>query len=141
MRFVAEHVVDVVIERIGARALVQRLVDAIPGTDEDTNLLDRDYQMSLLAWREKHALEGVARRLRKGFDADADLFEVFNAAQDHLLLAAQAHIDARILEAFSDAVEAVEDPGHEGAAEPPGRPPRARHDRAGTRAGSSSTTG
>jgi acyl-CoA oxidase len=110
VRFVAEQVVDVVIERIGARALVQRLVDAIPGTDEDTNLLDRDYQMSLLAWREKHSMEGVARRLRKGFEADADLFEVFNSAQDHLLLAAQAHVDARILEAFSDAVDAVEDP-------------------------------
>jgi acyl-CoA oxidase len=110
VRFVAEQVVDVVIERLGARALVQRFVDAIPGTDEDTSLLDRDYQLSLLAWREKHVLEGVARRLRKGFEADADLFEVFNGAQDHLLLAAQAHIDARILEAFSDAVDAVEDP-------------------------------
>jgi acyl-CoA oxidase len=110
VRFVAEQVADVVIERIGARALVQRLVDAIPGTDEDANLRDRDYQISLLAWREKHALEGVARRLRKGFEADVDPFEVFNSAQDHLLLAARAHIDARILEAFADAVEKVEDP-------------------------------
>jgi acyl-CoA oxidase len=110
VRFVAEQVADVVIERIGARALVQRLVDAIPGTDEEANLLDRDYQMSLLAWREKHSLEGVARRLRKGFEADVDPFQVFNSAQDHLLLAARAHIDARILEAFADAVEAIEDP-------------------------------
>jgi acyl-CoA oxidase len=109
VRFVAEQVADVVIERIGARALVQRLMDAIPGTDEESNLLDRNYQMSLLAWREKHCLEGVARRLRRGFEADVDPFEVFNSAQDHLLLAARAHIDARILEAFSDAVDAVED--------------------------------
>jgi acyl-CoA oxidase len=110
VRFVAEHVADVVIERIGARSLVQRLVDAIPGTDEEANLLDRDYQMSLLAWREKHTLEGVARRLRKGFEAEVDPFEVFNSAQDHLLLAARAHIEARTLEAFSDAIETVEDP-------------------------------
>jgi acyl-CoA oxidase len=109
VRFVAEQVAEVVIERIGARSLVQRLVDAIPGTDEDTNLLDRDYQMSLLAWREKHALEGVARRLRKGFEADADPFDVFNGTQDHLLLAARAHIDARILEAFTDAIDTLED--------------------------------
>jgi acyl-CoA oxidase len=109
VRFVAEQVADVVIERIGARALVQRLMDAIPGTDEEANLLDRNYQMSLLAWREKHCIEGVARRLRKGFEAEVDPFEVFNSAQDHLLLAARAHIDARILEAFSDAVDAVED--------------------------------
>jgi acyl-CoA oxidase len=110
IRFVAEQFAEVVIERIGARALVQRLMDALPGTDEDTNLLDRDYQLSLLAWREKHALEGVARRLRKGFEAGNDPFEVFNGAQDHLLLAARAHIDARILAAFADAVDAVEDP-------------------------------
>jgi acyl-CoA oxidase len=110
VRFVAEQLAEVVIERIGARALVQRLVDAIPRTDEDTNLLDRDYQISLLAWREKHALEGVARRLKKGFDADNDPFEVFNSVQDHLLLAAEAHVDARILEAFADAVETVDDP-------------------------------
>jgi acyl-CoA oxidase len=109
VRFVAEQVVDVVIERIGARGLVQRLVDALPRSDEDTNLLDRDYQLSLLAWREKHALEGVVRRLRKGFEADNDAFEVFNGAQDHLLLAAHAHVDARILEAFADAVDAIEE--------------------------------
>jgi acyl-CoA oxidase len=109
VRFVAEQVAEVVIERSGARALFQRIVDALPGTDEDTNLHDRDYQLSLLAFREKHALEGVARRLKKGFEADNDPFVVFNSAQDHLLLAARAHADARILEAFTAAIDAVED--------------------------------
>jgi acyl-CoA oxidase len=111
-RFVAEQVADIVIERSGARGIVQRLIDALPGTsDDETSLLDREYQISLLAWREKHVLEGVARRLRKGFEADEDLFEVFNAAQDHLLLAARAHIDARVLEAFDTAIAAVQDEG------------------------------
>jgi acyl-CoA oxidase len=109
VRFVAEHVAEVVIERVGARALFQRIVDAIPGTDEDTNLSDRDYQLSLLAFREKHTLEGVARRLRKAFEADEDPFVVFNRAQDHLLLAARAHADARIMEAFTAAVERLDD--------------------------------
>ncbi|HWC34860.1 MAG TPA: acyl-CoA dehydrogenase [Mycobacteriales bacterium] len=109
-RFVAEQVADIVIERSGARGIVQRLVDALPGTsDDETSLLDRGYQISLLAWREKHLLEGLARRLRKGVEADADLFDVFNSAQDHLLLAARAHIDARVLEAFDTALSAVED--------------------------------
>jgi acyl-CoA oxidase len=110
VRFVAEHAVEVAIERTGARGVIQRLVDAIPGKDEETDLLDRDYQLSLLAWREKHVLEGVARRLRKGFEATTGSFEVFNAVQDHLLLAARAHAEARILEAFADVVEGVEDP-------------------------------
>ena len=115
VRFVAEQVAEIVVERIGARGLVQRLVDAVPGlADDDTDLLDREHQLGLLAWREKHVLDGVARRLRKGFEADTDPFEVFNAAQDHLLLAARAHIDARVLEAFDGAVAAVAesaDPG------------------------------
>jgi acyl-CoA oxidase len=109
-KFVAEQVADIVIERSGARGIVQKLIDALPGTsDDETSLLDREYQISLLAWREKHVIEGVARRLRKGFENDEDLFEVFNAAQDHLLLAARAHIDARVLEAFDTAISAVED--------------------------------
>ena len=109
-RFVAEQVAEIVIERTGARGLVQRLIDALPGgSDSEASLLDREYQISLLAWREKHVIEGVARRLRKGFDNDEDLFKVFNAAQDHMLLAARAHIDARVLEAFDTAIAAVED--------------------------------
>ncbi|HVS68757.1 MAG TPA: acyl-CoA dehydrogenase, partial [Mycobacteriales bacterium] len=109
-RFVAEQVRDIVIERSGARGIVQRLIDALPGSaDDETSLLDREYQISLLAWREKHVLEGVARRLRKGFEAGDDMFEAFNSAQDHLLLAARAHIDARVLEAFDTALSAVED--------------------------------
>jgi acyl-CoA oxidase len=94
VRFVAEQVADVVIERIGARSLVQRLVDAIPGTDEEANLLDRDYQMSLLAWREKHTLEGVARRLRKGFEAEVDPFEAIEDADTKLLLTRLADLHA-----------------------------------------------
>jgi acyl-CoA oxidase len=110
VRFVAEQVAEIVIERIGARGILQRLIDVLPGTgDDDGNLLDRDSQLALLVWREKHVLEGVARRLRKGFEEEADLFQVFNCAQDHLLLAARAHIDARVLEAFTTAVDALDD--------------------------------
>jgi acyl-CoA oxidase len=112
VRFVAEQVADIVIERSGARGLIQRLIDVLPGTaDDETSLRNREYQISLLAWREKHILEGVARRLRKGVDAGDDLFEVFNASQDHLLLAARAHVDARVLEAFDSAISAVTDEG------------------------------
>jgi acyl-CoA oxidase len=111
VRFVAEQFAEVVIERLGARSLVQRLVNALPGTDDETSLLDRDYQLSLLAWREKHALEGVARRLRKGFERGSDPLEVFNGAQDHLLLAARAHVDAVVAAAFADAVDAADDDG------------------------------
>ena len=110
VRFVAEQVAEIVIERIGARGILQRVIDALPSAgDDDSNLLDRDGQLALLAWREKHTIEGVARRLKKGFEEEQDPFQVFNSAQDHLLLAARAHIDARVLEAFTTAVDAVDD--------------------------------
>ena len=52
--------------------------------------------------RERHLLETLARRLRRAAGAD-DPFAVFNAAQDHLLAAARAHIDIVLLQAFVDA--------------------------------------
>jgi acyl-CoA oxidase len=111
-RTLAEQVAEIVIERSGARGLVQRLVDAVPNRSADeTDLFDREHQVALLGWREKHVLEGLARRLRKGFESDAEPFNVFNDAQDHLLLAARAHIDARILEAFDTAIGNIADEG------------------------------
>jgi acyl-CoA oxidase len=110
VRFVAEQVAGTVIERSGARGLVQRLIDALPGTpDDEASLLDREHQLGLLAWREKHTLDGLARRMRKGLEAADDPFDVFNAAQDHLLLAARAHVDSRVLEAFDTAITALDD--------------------------------
>jgi acyl-CoA oxidase len=42
-------------------------------------------------------------------DGGGDPFEVFNACQDHVLEAAQAHVDRQLLEAFTDAVDRCED--------------------------------
>jgi acyl-CoA oxidase len=109
VRFVADQVVETVIERTGGRALAQRLIDAVPGRDEEQSLRDRDYQLSLFEWREKHLLEGVTRRLRAGINAGEDAFDVFNSAQDHVLAAARAHIDRIVLELFVAAIERCED--------------------------------
>ena len=108
-RFFADQVVETVIERTAARAIVQRLVDAVPGRDEDVSLLDRGWQLSLFEFREKHALDGVARRLRKGMTSGEDPFDAFNSVQDHVLLAARAHIDRVVLEAFVAAIDRCQD--------------------------------
>jgi acyl-CoA oxidase len=110
VRFVADQVVEAVIERTAARALVQRLVAAAPGRDEDADLYDRGYQLSLFEWREKHVVDGLARRLRRAGSGSADPFEAFNAAQDHLLLAARVHVDRVVLEAFVAAIDRCEEP-------------------------------
>ncbi|MGN6607008.1 MAG: acyl-CoA dehydrogenase family protein [Jatrophihabitans sp.] len=104
VRFVADQAVEVVVERIGGWRLLQRLRDAAPDITETGSLFDHDWQLAVFAWREKHLLESLAKRLRKAADAD-DPFAVFNGAQDHLLHAARAHIDNVLLNAFVAALE------------------------------------
>lgn len=50
----------------------------------------------------------VARRLQ-GKAKEMSAFDAFNAVQDHVLHAAQAHIDRVILEAFVAGIDACED--------------------------------
>jgi acyl-CoA oxidase len=110
VRFVAEQVVETVLERTAARSIAQRLVDAVPGRDEDVSLLDRGHQLELFQFRAKHTLEGVTRRMRKGMGDGDDPFDVFNSVQDHVFGAAQAQLDLEVLELFAAAVERCEDP-------------------------------
>jgi acyl-CoA oxidase len=107
-RFVTDQAFETVIEKVGARRLVQRLLDAAPRRDEETSVLDRSWQVEMFEYRERHLLETLARRLRRAVDAD-DPFAVFNAAQDHLLEAARAHVDMILLQSFADACDALPD--------------------------------
>ncbi|HET6876872.1 MAG TPA: acyl-CoA dehydrogenase [Jatrophihabitans sp.] len=107
-RFVADQALETVVERVGGRRILQRLIDAAPGSREEANLLDRSWHLELFDFRETHLLETVARRLRRAPDAD-DPFAVFNAAQDHMLLAARAHVDSQLLRAFVDGIDRCPD--------------------------------
>ena len=71
-------------------------------------IFDHDWQLDIFEWRAKHLLETLAKRLRNAAGAD-DPFAVFNAAQDHLLATARAHIDNVLLSAFVSAIEQVDD--------------------------------
>jgi acyl-CoA oxidase len=110
MRFLAEQVAEVVIERTSARGLIERLRAAAPGRDEDAELRDRAWHVSLFAWREKHCLDGLARRIRRAARDGVDPFAVVNQVQDHMLRAARAHVHRVVLEAFVTAVDACDDP-------------------------------
>ena len=109
-RFVAEKALTIVVERTAARSLIQSLIDAVPRRGDDPDVRDRGWHLELFEWRERHVLEGVAMRMRRGVEDGADLFNVFNAVQDHVLLAAKAHIDRVVLEQFVAAVAACDDP-------------------------------
>jgi acyl-CoA oxidase len=110
VRLLAEQVAEVVIERTSARGLIERLRAAAPGRDEDADLHDRAWHVSLFEWREKHRLDGLARRLRKAASDGADPFDAVNQSQDHMLSAARAHVHRVVLEAFVTAIAECDDP-------------------------------
>jgi acyl-CoA oxidase len=110
--FIADMVRETVLERTAARGLIARLVDAVPGREDEVPLLDRGWQLKMLEDREKHLLEGAIRRLRRGAETPGVRpFDVFNDVQDHVLRTAQAHIDRIVLEAFVAGIERTTDAG------------------------------
>ncbi len=98
-KLVAEQVMGAVLERLPARKLM------------NPALRDRAWHLDLFEDREHHVLAGLARRLRAAASSEVDPFDVFNDAQDHVLLAGRTHIDRVILEAFVAAIDRCEDPG------------------------------
>ena len=130
VRFGARLVGGTVIERSSARGIIQRLVDAAPGREEDVTFGIRGTQLRLLREREEHLIEGLARRLRRATAPGADAFAVFNATQDHLVDAGTAHVERVVAESFAASVESCADDGGAGGAEQGLRPPSALDDRA-----------
>jgi len=107
--FNAHMLRETVLERTAARALIARLVDAVGS--EEPPLLDRGWQLKMFEFREKHALEGAIRRLRKNSTTEGmAAFDMFNDVQDHVLKTAQTHIDRVVLEAFVAGIERTTDP-------------------------------
>ena len=112
VRFLADQVVETVLEKTSARGLVDRLSAVAPGRDDEFNLLDRGWQREMFAWRESHVVAGLARRLRRAAQSDgAEAFEAVNRVQAHSLRAAHAHVHLLLLEAFARAVDSCEDDG------------------------------
>jgi acyl-CoA oxidase len=108
--FIADMVRETVLERTAARALIARLVDAVPGRDDEVPMLDRGWQLKMFEFREKHALEGAIRRLRRNSTIEGMApFDMFNNVQDHVLKTAQTHIDRIVLEAFVAGVDKTTD--------------------------------
>lgn len=108
-RFVVGTVADTVRERTAASTLIQRLIDA-RRSDDDHDLLDRGTQLSLFEDREEHVIETAARRLQKAASADDQkAFEIFNAAQDHVIRCGRVHIDRVVLEAFTAGIARCDD--------------------------------
>jgi acyl-CoA oxidase len=109
VRFVADQVLGAVLENTPVKGVAQWIADVWPRSEADTSILDRTFHEYLLSWREKHVLEAAARRLRKLTASGGDAFDAFNAVQDHLLLAARAHVDRVVLDHFIAAIDRCAD--------------------------------
>ena len=112
VRFVTGLAVETVIERTSVHKLLERVRDLLPGGDEwdqEAGLLDPDYQLAMLRFREEHMLAGVARRLKRGIDQGMNPGEVFSRVQDHVIAAAGAHVERLVLEAFVDKTRGLPD--------------------------------
>ncbi|HYH32837.1 MAG TPA: acyl-CoA dehydrogenase [Pseudonocardia sp.] len=102
-RFAADFVAGTVVERTGLRAVLRR-----------GDVRDRACQRGLLVAREEHLLASAAQRMRKALAPGADQFGIFNDTQDHLLVAARAHVDRIVFDAFAAAVDRVAEPAARG---------------------------
>ena len=112
VRFVAGLAVETVLERTSVHKMVERIRDLLPGGDEwdqEAGLLDPNYQLMMLEFREEHMLGGVARRLKRGIDNKMNPGEVFSRVQDHVIGAARAHVERLVLEAFIEKTRALPD--------------------------------
>jgi acyl-CoA oxidase len=110
VRFVTNLAVETVIEKTSVHKLLERVKDLLPGGeewDQEAGLLDPDYQLAMLRFREEHMLAGVARRLKRGMDQGMNPGQVFSRVQDHVIAAANAHVERLVLEAFVAKVRAM----------------------------------
>lgn len=112
VRYVTNLAVETVVEKTSAHKLLERVRDLLPGGDEwdrEAGLLDSEYQLAMLRFREEHMLAGVARRLKRGMDQKANPGVVFSQVQDHVIAVAHAHVERLVLEAFVDKVRQLPD--------------------------------
>ena len=65
VRFVANIAVETVVERTAVHKMLERVKDLLPGGDDrwdqEAGLLDPDYQLAMLRFREEHVVSSVSR--------------------------------------------------------------------------------
>ncbi|ARG71603.1 acyl-CoA oxidase [Mycobacterium kansasii] len=110
VRFAANTVGQRVLKRTAAETIIQTVVDTRQDNEEEGSLFNRGTQVKMFEDREEYLLSSVARRLQSKSN-EMSAFDAFNAVQDHVLHAAQAHIDRVVLEAFVAGIESC--PDHE----------------------------
>ena len=108
VRFAANFAGERVLKRTAAETIMQTILDTRQDNEEEGSLFNRGTQLKMFEDREEYMIATVARRLQ-GKSKEMSAFDAFNAVQDHVLHAAQAHIDRIVLEAFVAGIDSCED--------------------------------
>ena len=110
--FVAEQLGDAAINRTGLRRLGQSIVDWGSTARSVGYIRDTDSQRQLLTDRVQTMIAEIAARLRPASKLPKmEAAQLFNSNQNALIEAARAHGELLQWEAFTDAVERIEDDG------------------------------
>lgn len=110
--FVVDQVNDAAINRTGLRGLAQKVVDFGSTARSVGYVRDTDSQRQLLTDRVQTMIAEIAGRLRNASKLPKmEAAQLFNSNQNALIEAARAHAELLQWEAFTDGVEAIEDPG------------------------------
>ncbi len=109
-QYVADQVGDAAINRTGLRRLAQSVVDFGSTARSVGYIRDTDSQRQLLTDRVQTMVAEVAGRLRNATKLPKmEAAQLFNSNQNALIEAARAHGELLQWEAFTDAVEKIED--------------------------------
>lgn len=100
------------LERTTARSVIDRLLATASRRPEGGQLTSRAWHVQVFEDRERHLVEGLARRMRTAAKAETPeaAFAATNACQQHMLAASRAHTDRVVLEAFIAGIDATTDP-------------------------------
>ncbi len=74
----------------------------------EEHILDQEFHLAALSYRENHLLIRAGQRLKHRIDQGMNSFEAFNQCQNHLINLAHAYIERVILEQFTLAVNTLE---------------------------------
>jgi acyl-CoA oxidase len=111
-RYVVVQAADRAYHGTGLRTLAQTVRDFGSTARSVHELRDTDVQRELLTDRVETMIAGIGQRLRPASKlSKADAAALFNSQQNELIEAARAHAELLQWEAFTRALEKVEDPG------------------------------
>jgi acyl-CoA oxidase len=111
-QYVAGQVGEAAVNRGGLRGLAQKMVDFGSTARSVGYVKDEEHQHQLLTDRVHTMVASLANKLRQADSKDpVAQAELFNRYQNDLILAAKAHAELIMWEAFTSALKTIEDPG------------------------------